>query len=80
MTVHDPPDASRRRESGFKGNGWTDQPENGYVLPLVTGRDSIFVIISRYTDRRSVVPRYPGIMGRTTFVAVDAAAPEGVAR
>lgn len=130
-----------------------DQPADGYVLPLDTGRDSIFVMISRgrswdrrpaqvdvhshadvdefiviesgegyllngpdlgsvtltpfrgpavivmpagafhrivrtddevvdsaliYTDRRAVVPRYPQIMQRTRFVAVDGTAPEGV--
>jgi hypothetical protein len=130
-----------------------EQPADGYVLPLDTGRDSIFVMISRgrswgrqptevdvhshadvdefiviesgegyllngpdlgsvtltpfrgpavivmpagafhrivrtddevvdsvliYTDRQAVVPRYPQIMERTTFVPVDAEASEGV--
>src|SRR2546425_11922609 len=48
MTVYDPPGAPRRRESGFKGDGWTVSlpPVDSHypVLGLDTGLDSVAIL------------------------------------
>jgi hypothetical protein len=47
MTLYDPPAAARRRESGYKGDGWTvTLPDDGAeaVVGLDTGLDSLSIL------------------------------------